>query len=325
MYAGGCQAPTTLRQLTLACCTSEMQMAQYAMAQMLEAMKGGAVDVAIFDATNTTKERRRWVFEAVTNAKHRVLFLETICTDDTIIRSNVREAKLKSPDYQCVAGKRYRASCWTLYLTAFVIRCRGMSEEAAIEDFLKRIQHYIRVYVPVNRDMDEEDMPYIKLVDVGRRIEANLVRGHLTGRMLHFLANMHITPKTIWISRHGESEYNVKKWLGGNPGLSERGVAYSKKLAEFFTRMYARETEFTVWTSTLKRTIQTAHPLGRDSVQWKALDEIDAGLCDGMTYEQIAEAMPEEYEARQVDKFHYRYPRVCALILGKLRLHMQPS
>jgi broad specificity phosphatase PhoE len=42
---------------------------------------------------------------------------------------------------------------------------------------------------------------------------------------------------------------------------------------------------------------------------WRALDEIDAGICDGLTYAEIAESMPHEYEARQMNKFRYRYPR----------------
>lgn len=31
-------------------------------------------------------------------------------------------------------------------------------------------------------------------------------------------------------------------------------------------------------------------------IQWPALDEINAGACDGMTYEEIKKNMPEEYE-----------------------------
>lgn len=31
-------------------------------------------------------------------------------------------------------------------------------------------------------------------------------------------------------------------------------------------------------------------------IQWRALDEIYAGVCDGMTYEEIKKNMPEEYE-----------------------------
>lgn len=31
-------------------------------------------------------------------------------------------------------------------------------------------------------------------------------------------------------------------------------------------------------------------------IQWRALDEINAGVCDGMSYEEIKKNMPEEYE-----------------------------
>lgn len=42
-----------------------------------------------------------------------------------------------------------------------------------------------------------------------------------------------------------------------------------------------------VWTSTLQRTIQTASELPYEKLTWKSLDELDAGVCDGMTYEEI--------------------------------------
>jgi broad specificity phosphatase PhoE len=73
--------------------------------------------------------------------------------------------------------------------------------------------------------------------------------------------------------------------------------------------VYPPERELSVWTSTLRRTRETIKHLPRDSIAWKSLDEIDAGLCDGKTYEQIEEEMPEDFAARKRDKFHYRYPR----------------
>jgi 6-phosphofructo-2-kinase/fructose-2,6-biphosphatase 2 len=63
----------------------------------------------------------------------------------------------------------------------------------------------------------------------------------------------------------------------------------------------------TVWTSTLRRTIQTAAGLPYKQLQWKALDELDAGVCDGMTYEEIEEIFPEDFANRDADKFNYRY------------------
>ncbi len=43
----------------------------------------------------------------------------------------------------------------------------------------------------------------------------------------------------------------------------------------------------TVWTSTLQRTMQTAALLPYNKLTWKSLDELDAGVCDGMTYDEI--------------------------------------
>ena len=39
------------------------------------------------------------------------------------------------------------------------------------------------------------------------------------------------------------------------------------------------------------------------------LDEIDAGICDGMTYAQVADQMPSDFARRKKDKLSYRYPR----------------
>lgn len=118
------------------------------------------VDIAIFDATNTTLERRRWLKtslkdqEAATGVKFQLVFIESVCTDEAIIRANVRETKLKSPDY------------------------KDMPEDVAVADFLARIRHYKSVYQPISEDL-EGDLPYIKLVDVGRVLVANRINGAL--------------------------------------------------------------------------------------------------------------------------------------------------
>ena len=63
-----------------------------------------------------------------------------------------------------------------------------------------------------------------------------------------------------------------------------------------------------VWTSWLKRTIQTAAHIDAPQERWRALNEIDAGCMEHLTYEDIEEKYPEEYEAREVNKLTYRYP-----------------
>ena len=62
-----------------------------------------------------------------------------------------------------------------------------------------------------------------------------------------------------------------------------------------------------VWTSWLKRTVQTAQHIKGHQERWKTLNEIDAGDCDGLTYNDIKERFPEEFACRDVDKFMYRF------------------
>jgi len=34
---------------------------------------------------------------------------------------------------------------------------------------------------------------------------------------------------------------------------------------------------------------------------------LDSGVCDNMTYAEIKELYPEDFEARDQDKYNYRY------------------
>ena len=107
--------------------------------------------------------------------------------------------------------------------------------------------------------------------------------------------------------KHGESEYNVLGRVGGNSGLSARGRQYGQKLGEYFNKTAYRP-DLRVWTSSLKRTIETAQAIEAAQEQLSALDELGSGVCDGMTYEEIAREYPLEFAARDEDKFAYRYP-----------------
>lgn len=110
--------------------------------------------------------------------------------------------------------------------------------------------------------------------------------------------NLHIQPRSIYISRHGESEFNLKGLIGGDSKLSPKGRQYAARLNEFVQSESCKN--LSVWCSTLQRTIETASYIkGHKAIRWKALDELDAGLCDGMTYEETAEKYPEMCESTQ--------------------------
>ena len=56
--------------------------------------------VAVFDATNTTRERRKFLHnQIVVERGFKLFFVESICDDDSIIESNIKEVKMASPDY----------------------------------------------------------------------------------------------------------------------------------------------------------------------------------------------------------------------------------
>jgi len=125
--------------------------------------------------------------------------------------------------------------------------------------------------------------------------------------------NLHIIPRLIYLVRHGQSIYNVENRVGGNSDLSERGYAYLPKLRDYFNEEKEQgivNEKTIVLTSTLKRALLTAEAveLGAKVFSLKVLDELDAGICDSLKYEEIAEKHPEEWKARMSDKLKYRFP-----------------
>lgn len=150
---------------------------------------------------------------------------------------------------------------------------------------------------------------------------------------------------------HGQSGYNLVGKIGGDSGLTPAGVEYARRLAQFAKDQIAHEKivdengeETTVerptrlWTSTLRRTKETAQFIEHntiqvsgdsgDSIDWvqfrprarRNLDELYAGTCDGMTYKEIELVYPEEFARRQQDKLSYRYPRGESYMDVTLRL-----
>lgn len=237
--------------------------------------------VGIFDATNSTRARRRWIKELM--EKHNVdpLFVESWSDDQELIMHNILDVKTGSPDYE------------------------GMDSEKATKDFMERIKKYEQVYETL--DEHDSDLTYVKVVNVNAQVIINRIQCYLESRIIYYLMNLHIKRRCIWLSRHGESEYNLTGQLGGDSNLSERGNLYAHKLPKLVKEAVGEDRPLTVWTSTLRRTQQTARFLPYRQMQWKALDELDAGVCDGMTYKEIEQTYPEDFRARDENKFQYRY------------------
>lgn len=184
------------------------------------------------------------------------------------------------------------------------------------------------------------------MIDVGRKVVQHRLRGFLSGGISSYLTTFNLAPRQIWLTRHGQSVDNCLGKIGGDSELTQQGRQYSHVLYQFINQKRKEwlieqknkvaqssfppqpgdhtppypelfqeldEKNFCVWTSMLKRSVQTADPFEEDEENydvknWEMLNELNAGLFEGMTYEEIARHYPKEYEKRAKDKLHYVYP-----------------
>lgn len=182
----------------------------------------------------------------------------------------------------------------------------GMSAEAALQDFMQRIEHYERQYQPLDEEK-EDHLSFMKIYNTGEKVVVHKHEGHVQSRIVYYLMNIHVTTRSIYLSRHGESMHNVEGRIGGDSDLSNRGLQYRDELANYINGQDIPNLR--VWTSWFKRTLQTASSIEAPQERWKALNEIDAGVCEELTYAEIKEKYPADFEARDTDKLTYRYPR----------------
>ncbi len=295
------------------------QWAMETLDEMLDYIIDGPGSVGIFDATNTTKRRRKRVLEKIkqrSNGELKVLFMESICTKPSILEENIR-LKLSGPDY------------------------KDINIDIALKDFLERMKNYEKAYETIDDDEADSDdsnlFQYVKMINVGKKVVSYNIQGYLAGQAVYFLTNFNLTDRQIWITRHGESADNRDGKIGGDAPLTEKGEKYSNALASFidykqkeFRKRQLKHFEdrkkilpsavsipessnYCVWSSMLKRTIQTASSFDETRYfpkEMRMLNELGSGICDGLTYKEIEKKYPEEYMARKLDKLRYRYPGI---------------
>jgi 6-phosphofructo-2-kinase / fructose-2,6-biphosphatase 2 len=150
--------------------------ADAAVRDMLAWFRQGGV-VGILDATNSTRERRKWVHAWLTKEGIDCLFVESKCDDEETIMANIRDVKTTSPDYV------------------------GQDPEEAARDFRNRIRNYEKVYASINDEGDENHLTYLKLMDVGKHVIINRIQDYLQSRIVYYLMNLHIRPRSVWLSR----------------------------------------------------------------------------------------------------------------------------
>lgn len=89
--------------------------------------------------------------------------------------NNILEVKTTSPDY------------------------KGQDPEVAALDFRTRIRNYEQVYETI--DENEKHYTYVKLINVGSTVIINQIKDYLSSRLVYYIQNLHIKPRSIWLSR----------------------------------------------------------------------------------------------------------------------------
>lgn len=242
--------------------------------------RGG--EIAILDGTNTTRERRQLIRDRVAKEDgYDILWIESVSDIEIVELTDKQVDELKSsPD--------------------FIDR----------DDYEKRMLHYKNGY----EQLYDDEGSFIRVYGDGRTLTLHEIHGFLRTKIVSFMMNLHVIPRPIYITRHGESNFNNRGLIGGDSGLTARGIYFAKALGEYMLTEELSEHDvslLSVWTSTMRRARETAKeiPTNKRLVEWRALREIEVGVCDGLSYDQVQVKFPEEYRSRLQDKLKYRYPR----------------
>lgn len=111
-----------------------------------------------------------------------LMFLESVCDDPAVIAANVAlKVSSGDPDY------------------------KDTSREEAKRDFLKRIKEYEKVYETIT----EPHLSYLKIVNVGKEVTVSRIHGYLQSRIAFYLMNLHLKPRSIYLSRVSGSVLSV--------------------------------------------------------------------------------------------------------------------
>lgn len=181
----------------------------------------------------------------------------------------------------------------------------------------------------------------IQMINAGERLVVNNCNfGYLSHRIVFYLLNLHIKSRHTYFVRvihlggTRPQRTDVKKAgttrdedsYKADAHLSPLGEEYAMKMSQ--TLVQHREEEraasiekggaetplkpLTVWTSTRRRTVDTANWLklqGYKVRQRSQMSQLNPGVCEKMSEKRIRMEYPDEVEKHEADPYHHRYPR----------------
>ncbi|KAF9193332.1 hypothetical protein BGZ51_003606 [Haplosporangium sp. Z 767] len=275
---------------------------------------------AFFDPNNTTAKTIRDEL-ALESLEELINWLKQggrVGIHDPVVLAHNISMKLSSPDY------------------------KGMDEAQARADFKKRLENYERAYQTLSEEDEEDGIQYCKLINVGKKVIAYNIQGYLAGQCIFYLMNFNLSPRCIWLTRHGESVDNMVGKIGGDAALSAKGRRYADCLSRFIKHQREenaksrtteaeanmaisprREKTVAVWTSMLTRTKETVEqfdPKDYDIKHIRFLNEIYAGM-GGESYLDVIQRLNPliiEIERMTSDLLIVTHRVVLRILLGYL-------
>lgn len=297
--------------------------------------------VAIFDATNSTIQRRMWILEEATDPVKRrgkktgCVFVESVCDDNELLDENFRFKVRNSPDFQ------------------------GMTEEEAIEDLRNRVQKYEEAYETI----EDDSQSYIKIFNLSSKLLVNHIYGRMAKVIVPCLMSWNIGSRPIYLVRAGETVSSKQEEDPTKPRkvsrgdmLGPRGKHFRDALEKFManegnifaqksvdalkmafaprgratgtsisglasgldlTKLLEADSEtedlpfsIHVMSSTMPRAVETAswRTLPFKIEELPNLNPLDKGDYSGLELEEIRELDPDWYAMLEKDSFFTRFP-----------------
>jgi len=246
--------------------------------------------LAILDATNASLARRRLIKKHLDD--YPVLFIECINNNKEILDASIKR-KIDTPEFSHVR------------------------QDEAVKSFKKRISYYKNIYRPLKNEKN-----FIRLDSLNKKVIREEIKETIPfyDQIRDFLVSDSVIH--LYLIRHGETYFNLENRIGGDSSLTENGIGQAEALGDYFSKKDIP----IIFTSEMLRTIETAEPIGAKQkkctiIPLAEFNEIDSGVCECMSYEEIRNTMPEVYGARKKDKYNYLYPKGEGYVTMKERIN----
>eukprot|EP01059_Diplonema_ambulator_P036230 TRINITY_DN8962_c0_g1_i1.p1 TRINITY_DN8962_c0_g1~~TRINITY_DN8962_c0_g1_i1.p1 ORF type:complete len:545 (+),score=117.78 TRINITY_DN8962_c0_g1_i1:148-1782(+) len=282
--------------------TKLLEVAEQALKDMIHWIQEEKGQVAIFDGTNHSAERRQRIMDQIAPVvpRDRMMFIE-MCdimggASETISQKEVS----LMPEYI------------------------GIDPEKANSDFEQRVSYYKSAYQTLEK---EEGVPFLKCYK--DKMKMHRINGYLTGKLAFLLMNLKVMHRSVYLCLPGgttelpevpqvvsqptsplsPADDGVEEIIGPNDSSSARlrkishknmkqsqeGDAFARSLLQLLEQQIPSKEDVTIWSSNDSAgtdTIKYLQNAGYPTVYWRYLDACGFSVAEeGETYEDMIERL----------------------------------